>query len=188
MTDVCQYAYCPRTAYFTYVIPLPQPLPSAVGIQNERITKDSLNRLLRSRAVAKHRLEGHRIHWRISMHSERHGLSGLLDLVIELPDRVYPAVIKQAPGPFRPHHRLFLAAYSLLAAETFARPADVAFFQASPSGQTWSVRSQQEDLERLSRTMDSIRRMVATERTPQVTRNRSRCAECEHRRFCGDVL
>jgi CRISPR-associated exonuclease Cas4 len=187
VTDACQYAYCPRTAYFTYVMPFPAPLLKGVGIKSGRISEESLGRLMASRPVAGYRLEGYRIHKHVTLRSERHGLSGRLELAIEVPERVYPAVIKEMFGPLRSHHRLFLACYSLLTAEAFGRPADTAFFHAGPDGRTWRVQSQEQDFARLWRILNNIRGTALTERMPSPTRDRRKCLDCERRRFCGDI-
>ena len=121
------------------------------------------------------------------LHSDRLGLSGKLDLLILTPEACYPVDFKDTEGGVRRNHRFQLAAYALLAEETFKRPAPETFIYLVPCKVAVSVPIADSYRQEVRNAVDQMRRMIAREELPPSTTVRARCAVCEYRNYCGDI-
>jgi CRISPR-associated exonuclease Cas4 len=186
VNDIKQYAYCPRIVFYQYSMPVEKK--ATWKMERGKIEEAEIDRLEKRRKLSGYRLlEGERrFHYRLD--SERLGLNGNLDLLIDSPEGLFPVDFKWTTG--RPHknHIFQLCAYGLLLEDYFQRPVTKGFVYLIPVGDA-VVFDLTGDLKEQTRTMlEEIRRMIEKEEMPPPTPVRNRCTDCEYRNFCGDVF
>lgn len=190
VTDLKQFAYCPRIVYYRYCLSRVQPVTykMSAGID----AQDRVERLEDRRSLRAYGLDEGERHFNVSLASSALGISGQIDLVIDTgagaERRLVPVDFKLSRRKPGPHFKLQLACYALLLEEAWDAPVERGYIYLIPTRQAEKVtitpRLRRDGL----RLIDEIREMVLTERMPQPTRSRSRCVDCEYRRFCNDVL
>ncbi|MFQ5433969.1 MAG: CRISPR-associated protein Cas4, partial [Anaerolineae bacterium] len=111
VTDLKQYAYCPRILYYHAILPQVRPTTykMAAGVAaHQEIEKREKRRLLRTYGLQK----GERI-FNVSLFDEELGLSGEIDLLIETAAELIPVDYKNSNREGH-HYRLQLMAYARL--------------------------------------------------------------------------
>ncbi|MCC7103691.1 MAG: CRISPR-associated protein Cas4 [Chloroflexi bacterium] len=185
VSDVRQQAYCPRIPYFRLGLRLPRRFVTykmQEGILEHRRTEElEHRRTLRAYGLA----DGER-RFDVALRSERLGLSGRLDLLIERAHEAIPVEFKNTREKLALNHKYQLAAYALLAEEASGRPVRRAFVYAIPLKLTREVAITPAMRRYAKRLLADIRRAVADERMPDGTRQTGRCAECEFLSYCND--
>lgn len=101
---------------------------------------------------------------------------------------IIPVEYKNSPGRGGEHVEIQLAAYGPLLAETTGLPAQRGFIYYIPERRSQEIILEAQLKANVEHTMAQIRAMVQAERTPTPTPARSKCAICEFRRFCNDVV
>ena len=186
VNDLKQFEYCPRIVFYNTVIPVDRK--STVKMERGKEIELRLDALESRRTLRRYRLtEGER-RYHVWLSSDRLGLSGKLDLLIDTPDACYPVDFKYTRGRPRRNHVMQLGAYAVLVEDVMQRPAPAAFIYFAPSNQL--VRLGVTDrLKELVRTqLREIRQMIREQMLPEPTPVRARCEECEFRNYCGDVF
>jgi CRISPR-associated exonuclease Cas4 len=128
------------------------------------------------------------------LHSEQTGLTGCLDLAIATPTRADPrasAIVveyKLSEQQAGPHFKLQLAAYALLLEEAWHIPVTQSFLYSIPLRRAESVAITPALRQKVGNTVARIRQMVEQEIMPPPPSSQRRCATCEFRRFCNDVV
>lgn len=185
VSDLKQFAYCPRIPYYQYVMPVERVV--TYKMVRGRTAQAKAEQLERRRLLERYGIDfGERL-FGVQVTSGRLGLSGRIDLLIRTSEELIPVDFKDTEGPPRRNHRVQLAAYGLLAEETFGLPARRGFVCLIPSKTTAEVsidgyaRGLAEDA------MVKIRRMIEEERMPEPTTVRSRCESCEFQNYCADI-
>ena len=185
VSDIRQFAYCPRVVYFTYVQPLERP--TTYKMEHGLSAEQRIDALERRRSLRRYGIESGERLFDLWLHSDALALSGRADLLIVTPDAVWPVEFKETSGGVTRNHRLQLVAYAMMAEEQCGRPAPWGFVCHIPDGRMWRVSTlgpwRQEVLDVLGR----IRDMIDGERFPDPPRERGKCVDCEFRHFCGDV-
>lgn len=116
VSDLKQFVYCPRIPYYYYVMPV--PAKHTVHMVTGAEAHQRLSKLERRRTNHKYSLkEGTKL-YKQAFRSERLGLTGLLDLLIESKSGFYPVEYKNTEGEPQLHHRYQLTAYALLVEDT----------------------------------------------------------------------
>lgn len=185
VTDVKQWAYCPRIPFYRYVLPV--KVPPTYRMERGRDVQAAVQALERRRGLRAYSLaEGER-RFGVWLHSERLGLAGKLDLLILTVAACFPVDFKDTEGGVRQNHRAQLAAYALLVEEAFQRPAPLGFIYLVPARATVSVELDEGVRARVRDALDGMRRMIASEELPPATTVGARCTACEFRNFCRDV-
>jgi CRISPR-associated exonuclease Cas4 len=188
--DLKQYEYCPRVVYYDYCLGglRPTTYKMAAGIAaQERVNELEERRSLRAYGVK----EGER-HYHVPVLSEKLGCSGQIDLVIESHDDKRPRLLpvdfklsRREPGR---HFKLQLACYAMMLEDDWGQAVAEGAIYLIPTKQVVKVpitaRLRQETIHQLL----AIRHMVTAQRVPPPTAQRSRCVNCEFRRFCNDVV
>ena len=184
-TDLKQWAYCPRIPFYRYVLPV-RAAPT-YKMERGRDVQPAIEALERRRTLRAYDLDKGERRFGVWLSSERLGLSGKLDLLILTADACFPVDFKDTEGGLRHNHRMQLAAYALLAEETFKRPVPEAFVFLVPDKKVVAIDLTDADRECAEDALADIRRMIASEHMPPPTTVRQRCQPCEFRNFCGDV-
>ncbi|HXG53735.1 MAG TPA: CRISPR-associated protein Cas4 [candidate division Zixibacteria bacterium] len=186
VNDVKQYAYCPRIVFFQYAMPVERK--ATWKIEQGKVEEAQIDRLEKRRKLREYGLQEGKRHFHFWLDSERLGLSGRLDLLIETTDGLFPVDFKWTTGKPHRNHVFQLCAYALLLEDRFRRPVTKGFVYLIPADDA-VVMNLTEDLKERTRTLlGEMRRMIVTEEMPPPTPVRNRCVDCEYRNFCGDVF
>jgi CRISPR-associated exonuclease Cas4 len=130
----------------------------------------------------------------LALHSEQSGLTGCLDLAIVTPAKTDPhasAIVveyKLSEQQAGPHFKLQLAAYAMLLEEAWHIPVTQSFLYSIPLRRAERIAVTSALRQKVKRTVTSIRQMVEHEIMPPPPSSQHRCATCEFRRFCNDVV
>ena len=191
VTDLKQFAYCPRIPYYQYCLPEVRPTTYKMeaGIRaQDRAEERERRRSLRAYGLA----EGER-YFNVSVASTRLGVSGQIDLVIQHSvdgeEKLIPVDYKLSRREPGRHFKLQLACYALLLEEEWQLPVEDGFLYLIPARRAVRVPITKRLRNDVRRRLADIRAMVLAERMPPVgVKQRSRCVDCEFRRFCNDML
>ena len=185
VTDVRQHTYCPRIPYYRYVMPLEHPVTAKMDIgkeEHETTSAKEARRTLKAYGIK----EGER-RFGVGLYSESLGLRGKIDMVILTPSEVIPVEYKMAAAVGL-HHKYQLTAYAMLAEHTFGGTVSRAFVYLTPLKKAQEVPITAAMRDHVKKVLAGLRSSIEGERLPRPTPHRARCAGCEYRRFCGDVL
>jgi CRISPR-associated exonuclease Cas4 len=210
VSDLRQYAFCPRVIWHRVV--MGEPTRETPKMRMGREAEAALVRLEKRRRLRRYGLQEAARRFDVALESERLGLHGVCDLVLDVPERVepwprtgnpppsglrpvelrtgartFPVEIKTTRGGVGRHHVVQLAAYAMLLEEG-RTPIDRGFLLLLPEDRIATVRIGPQERALVERTRDAILRMLDEQRFPEPTRFRSFCPDCEYLNFCGDVL
>ena len=185
VTDLKQWAYCPRIVFYHRVMP-------AVGKQTFKMkeaiaAQDLIESLEMRRGLQTYGLDAAERRFGVWLSNPALGLSGKLDLVLAATDRVAVVDFKLTGGEVGENHRMQLAGYSLLAESAFGLPAPVAFIYRIPDNRVFSVEVERGLRAAVSEALQDIGEMAQTQLCPPPTEVRARCAECEYANYCADI-
>ncbi|MCX7681269.1 MAG: CRISPR-associated protein Cas4 [Anaerolineae bacterium] len=190
VTDLKQYAYCPRIVYYAYCLPLLRPTTYKMeaGVAAHAEAKE---RERRRTLTAYGLVEGER-HFDMWVTSERLGLQGRIDLVIEtgtVERREWiPVDYKQTVRLAASHYKRQLAAYGLMLEETFGGTARRGFIYSLITRKAEEITLTERLRNDVRETIAAMREMIEREAMPEPPTTRRPCLNCEFRRFCNDVL
>lgn len=188
VTDLKQYAYCPRVLYFMRCQPDVRPITAKMAegiLAHEAEEMREQRRQLRTYGFK----TGER-HFGVSLYSSEIGLTALIDMVILRPDDkpvVVPVDYKMSDLT-GPHFKLQLACYGLLLEEEMSLPAQDGFIYMIPERRAERVPLTEASKLRARAMLTEMRQLVDAEAMPAPVRQPGRCVNCEFRRFCNDVL
>ena len=83
---------------------------------------------------------------------------------------------------------LQLACYGIMLEEAWKAPAPEGVIYLIPVKRAIRVKLDKRLRRDAERIVEAIRTLVATEQMPPPTPQRSRCVDCEFRRFCNDTI
>jgi len=186
VTDLKQFAYCPRVVYYSYCLPLLRPVTYKMEAGQEAHQEEKEREQRRSlRAYGLQ--EGERT-FNLWLESVELGLRGRMDMAVRIGDReAIPVEYKDSPGRAGPHLERQLAAYGLLLEEAWGLPVRRGFLYFIPQRRSKEVPLTAELYGQVRGMVEAMRRMVEGEAMPSPTRQRRKCVACEFRRFCNDV-
>lgn len=185
VTDVRQHVYCPRIPYYRYTMPLERPVTAKMDLgkeEHESTSAKEARRTLKAYGIK----EGER-RFGVDLYSGRLRLRGRIDMVIHTPRELIPVEYKMAAA-IGLHHKYQLAAYALLAEHTYSATVSRAFVYLTPEKRAVEVPIPPAMRAQVKKIVTELRDAAENERLPRPTPHRGRCAGCEYRRFCGDVL
>jgi CRISPR-associated exonuclease Cas4 len=187
VTDLKQFAYCPRIVYYSYCLPLLRPTTYKMeaGVElHEKAASDEARRSLRAYGLS----EGER-RFDVVLTSERLGLSGRIDLVILIGQHeAIPVDYKLSHHGEARHFHQQLAAYAELIEENWQIPVQRGFLYLLPERRAEEVRLTGRLRTGVCAEAAKIRHMIASQAMPDATSARARCVNCEFRRFCNDLF
>lgn len=185
VTDLKQWAYCPRIPFYRYVLPVERPV--TYKMERGKAVQAAVEALERRRGFRAYGMkEGERL-FGVWLRSRRLGLSGKLDLLIRTPEACYPVDFKDTEGHPRQNHRVQLAGYALLVEEVFVTPVPQGFVYLVPRKEVVALPVEEADRAEVIRILAEIRGMIAREQTPEPTSARRRCEACEYQNYCADI-
>lgn len=185
VTDLKQWAYCPRIPFYHYVLPVDHVRTHKM--KRGRAAQGAVEALERRRRLREYGLAAGERQFDVWLRSARLGLSGRIDLLVVTATACFPVDFKDTEGGVRRNHRLQLTAYALLAEETFARPALCGFVYLAPTDEVVRIEITPDNRSWVVDALDNLRTMVAEERLPDPTPVRARCSACEFQNYCADI-
>ncbi|GAP08568.1 MAG TPA: CRISPR-associated protein Cas4 [Anaerolinea thermolimosa] len=189
VTDLKQWAYCPRILYYLVCLPDVQPRTYLMDVGKE-VGEEEARREIR-RSLRAYRLTEGRRELDVPVRSSKWGLRGKVDLVIWVDE---PAPGEVIPVDFKFSHRagehfkLQLVAYGMLLEEMSGKPSRRGFLVEIPLRRAVEVPFTPALRERVQEILDQMRGVLESERMPPPTTQLQRCVSCEFRRFCNDRL
>jgi CRISPR-associated exonuclease Cas4 len=187
VTDLKQYVYCPRILY--YHTCLPRVRPTTYKMQASVEQHDVAGKKERRRSLRVYGLTQGERHFNVQLISERLGMRGEVDLVIETEASAQPEAI---PVDYKlskrvgEHFRLQLAAYGVMLEDAWGVPVRRGFLYLLPLRKAREVRITTRLRTALDEALAGMNAMLLREWMPPATRRRARCVACEFRRFCND--
>lgn len=191
VTDLKQWAYCPRVVYYQYCLPGVRPVTfkMEMGIEaQDRVEGLEARRSLRAYGVA----DGVR-HFNVDLVSQRLRCTAQIDMVIETETVAGEKELivvdfklsRRKPGR---NFKLQLACYGMMLEEAWGAPVKKGYIYLIPQRRAEEVNLTQRLRRDAEGLLGEIRQAVLDERMPAPTSQRRRCVDCEFRRFCNDVF
>ncbi|MFQ5904232.1 MAG: CRISPR-associated protein Cas4, partial [Candidatus Binatia bacterium] len=128
--DIKQYFYCPRIVFYQYSMPVEKK--PTWKMERGKIEEEETDRLEKRRKLTAYRLAEGKRQFHVWLSSERLGLTGKLDLVIDSSEGFFPVDFKFTSG--RPHknHIFQLCGYALLLEDRYRRQVNRGFVYLIP--------------------------------------------------------
>jgi CRISPR-associated exonuclease Cas4 len=186
VTDLKQYAYCPRIVY--YHTCLPHVCPTTYKMQaGAEAHIEERNREQRRSLRVYGLPEGER-YFAVQLASETLDLRGRVDLVIRTADEAIPVEYKDSTRQLGQHLKLQLTAYGLMLEESWGLTVKRGFLYSIPNRRASEVRLSGQLRAEVRQAIAEMRRIADGERMPDPPKRKAQCVVCEFRRFCNDVL
>jgi CRISPR-associated exonuclease Cas4 len=185
VTDLKQWAYCPRVVYYHRVMPAP-PRPT-YKMKEGLAAQDLIENLETRRTLREYDLDSARRRFGLWLENKDLELAGKIDLLLEAKDEIAVVDFKLTSGEPGQNHRLQLAGYSLLAEAALGVPARRAFLYRIPDNRIFPEQVTEQLRRAVMTAVADIRRTGDTQFCPEPTEIRGRCVECEFANYCADV-
>lgn len=188
VTDVKQYAYCPRIPYYHRCLPGVRPvtakMEAGIAAQVDEEQREARRQLRTYGFVTGER------QFNVPLCSTKLGLTAVVDLIILRPDGkdiVIPVDYKLSDTSGE-HFKVQLALYALLLEEEIELAAPFGFLYLMVTRAAQRVALTDHLKARARDCTATIRECVERDRMPEPTDHVGRCVNCEFRRFCNDVI
>lgn len=185
-TDLRQYDYCPRVVFYDHCTPFRRRETLKMSYGKDAHDLEQL--LEKRRSLKRYGLHEGRRDFNVTLVSQSLNLSGSCDLTVVTSEAVYPIEFKTTTRKPTAGHRLQLCAYALLLEEHYALPCPQGFWHGISTGYTSVVSFDDKLRHKTLKTVRNIASFVKGETIPPPTTSRTKCADCELRNFCGDVV
>jgi len=187
VSDLKQWAYCPRVFYFLHCLPDVRPTTYKMYAGREAGRSEvgrEERRSLRVYGIA----EGER-EFDVPLYSARWGLRGEVDMVITVAGsrEVIPVDYKltRTTGT---HFQLQVAVYGMMLEEARGVGVKRGFLYEIPLRRAEEIKIDAQMRKQVERAITAMKEIADREKMPAPVKNRSKCVVCEFRRFCNDVL
>lgn len=186
VSDLRQYAYCPRIIYYRYC--WPDVRPTTFKMEAGLVAQEHEAQREARRSLRTYGLDAGERFTQLGLSSERLPLRGRVDLAIRCHDEAIPVEYKDSPGRSGEHIVLQLMAYGMLLEEAWSLPARRGFIYFIPARRAREVLLTTELRQKVGLMLQEMETMVVTERMPEAPARRQKCQVCEFWRFCNDVM
>jgi CRISPR-associated exonuclease Cas4 len=185
VTDLKQWAYCPRVVYYHRVLP---GVGKPTWKMREALTAQGIiERLEMRRGLREYGWEGSSRRFGIWLTSESLGLKGKLDLLLERGGEGAVVDFKLTSGEVGDNHRMQLTSYAMLVEACCGLQVDTAFVYRIPDDRVFGFSVTSAWKQRVTEATSAIRELERTAWCPERTPVRVRCVECEYANFCADI-
>jgi CRISPR-associated exonuclease Cas4 len=185
VTELRQWAYCPRVVY--YHLTMPGAGRSTYKMQEGLRAQELFESLEMRRTLREYGLSNAERQFGVRLNDPVSGLSGKLDLLLRGEGTAAVVDFKLTSGGVEDNHRIQLAGYAILVEGVLGLAVETTFLFRIPDDKVFAVPVTGELRERVAGYVDAIRRMRQNEVLPEPTPVRARCVECEYANYCGDV-
>jgi len=186
VNDLKQFAYCRRIVFYQYVMPVEKK--ATFKMEEGKRAEEVIDKLEKRRSLREYRLAEGTRRFHVWLRSERLGLAGKLDLLIESPQGRFPIDFKYTTGRPQRNHIHQLCGYALLLEDAYQETVTHGFIYLIPRDEVVVMDLTPERKEETLTMLAEIRRMIERESMPEPTPVRARCIECEYRNYCGDIF
>jgi CRISPR-associated exonuclease Cas4 len=186
VNDLKQFSYCRRIVFYQYVMPVEKK--ATFKMEEGKRAEEVIDKLEKRRSLREYRLAEGTRRFHAWLRSERLGLAGKLDLLIESPQGRFPIDFKYTTGRPQRNHIHQLCGYALLLEDIYHEAVSHGFIYLIPRDEVVVVELTPERKEEMLTMLAEIRQMIERESMPEPTPVRARCAECEYRNYCGDIF
>lgn len=189
VTDLKQYIYCARILYYYTCLPRVRPVTYKMEASQE--AHAAAEDLEQRRSLRSYGLQDGERHFNVSLVSERLGMRGQVDMVIETGPagrRELIPVDYKLSDKTAEHFQLQLAAYAVMLEDTWGEAVKRGFLYLIPQRKAREVRITARLRTALDETLVVMNAMLLREEMPPPTSHRAKCVACEFHRFCNDVL
>lgn len=186
VTDLKEYTFCARTFY--YEACLPALHYETVKTEAGKAAHERERGLAKRRTFAAYGLvDNAERTFNVIVRSEALGMIGEIDEVLWLSGEEAIPVDYKNTTRIGYNFQLQLTAYGIMLAETSGLPVQRGFFYLIPHRRAEELRFSAKLQRTVRKALEDMHAIVYTERVPEPTRFRARCAACKYRRFCNDV-
>jgi len=186
VNDLKQYAYCPRIVFYQYVMPVDKA--ATYKMEQGKVAQEKIEELEKRRGLSKYGLETGTRRFHLWVQSEKLGMAGRIDMLIETAEALFPVDFKLTLGGVHKNHELQLCAYGMILEEIYGKPSPRGFVYLIPKKEALEVVFTEELRQQTAAAIESCRRMIETETLPPPTPVSARCQECEYRNYCNDIF
>lgn len=185
VTDLKNYAHCPRFPYFERCLTDVRPRTYAMDAGEEAHEQERAR--ARRRTLWAYGLPQGERSFQVRVYSPALNLVGVIDELVHAPDGIYHPVDYKLSEKVTPGFELQVVAYGMLVEAQFGLPVERGYLYLIGRRELHAVAL---DVNRRLRVLDAvqaIREIARTERMPPPVAERAKCRACEWRRFCNDV-
>jgi CRISPR-associated exonuclease Cas4 len=186
VSDIRQYTYCPRIVYYHYC--LPDIRPTTYKMAAGKLAHGEEQERERRRSLRPYHLADGERTFDVWLDDEAVGLRGKVDMVVRRAEEIIPIEHKNSPGRMGQHVILQLMAYGLLLERQWQLPFRRGFVYHIPARRAREVETTEALLAAVHTCVAAMQAMVEAEQMPAPPEKRQKCAICEFRRFCNDVV
>ncbi len=184
ITLLKEYAYCPRVVYYETCTPGVRPTTYKMEAGAAMHTQEK--RRAARRTLAAYQVPDGDRQFDVRLHSAALGLVGKVDELVLMPNEVIPVDYKMSVW-LGDNHMIQIAAYAMMAEETFNLPAKRGYVYLLKGRRYAAVEITAALRNEVLAVIPEIDRIRYTEYMPPPPANTNKCTACEFRRFCNDV-
>jgi len=186
VTDLKQWAYCPRVFYYQHCLPKVRPttykMKAGVAAGRSEVGREE-RRSLRAYGLTQGERE-----FDVPVCSERLGLRGEIDMVITTASGEVIPVDYKLSRIAGVHFQLQLGVYGMLLEEARSVTVQRGFLYSIPLRRAETVKLDQRLRNNALKGIEAMQWIIAHETMPAPVKNRRKCVACEFRRFCNDAI
>jgi CRISPR-associated exonuclease Cas4 len=149
--------------------------------------QDVIERLETRRSLRGYGWEGARRRFGLWLASDKLGLNGKLDLLLERGTEGAVVDFKLTSGEMGENHRMQLSGYAVLVQACLGLHVETAFLYRIPDDRIFSFTVTAELKQRVTEAVRQLQELERSAWCPEPTAVRARCAECEYANFCADI-
>lgn len=186
VTELKQFSYCERIFFYQRCLPHLRPVTYKMkaGIDEH---KSEEKRALR-RNFSQYEEEGGVRTFDLALRNPALKLTAKIDEVVETTSGdLFPVDYKMADRASE-HYKVQLTAYALLLEAAYQRSIQHGFLYLINKREMVEVKFTEKLRNQVRRLVEEMKTIIDSELMPEPTPQRSRCIDCEFRRFCNDVL
>lgn len=187
VTDLKQFVYCPRVFFYQACLPRVRPITYKMkeGVEGGRSEAGrEERRSLRAYGIAAGERE-----FDVPLRSKQLGVRGEIDMVITVAGtgEVIPVDYKLSHIAGI-HFQLQVVVYGMMLEEMRGIRVSRGFLYEIPLRRAEEIQLDSRMRDKTEKAVKQMREILMTERMPMPVRNHAKCAACEFRRFCNDVV
>ena len=185
VTDLKQWAYCPRVVYYHRV--LPGAAEPTWKMREALSAQEMIERLEMRRGLREYGWEAANRRFGLWLTSGSVGLSGKLDLLLEREGEGAIVDFKLTSGEMGDNHWMQLSGYAMLVEACCGLRAETAFLYRIPDDRVFAFSVTAVWKQRVTVAITAIQELERTAWCPDSTPLRARCGECEYVNYCADI-
>lgn len=193
VTDLKNYAHCPRFPYYEACLPDVRPRTFAMDAGKEAHIIERAR--ARRRTLSAYGLPKGERHFNVRLFDPIRRLSGMVDelVIVQAEPGTTPA-LELYPVDYKLSTKitewfeLQVCAYALLLEAVYAVPVTRGYIYLIGQRQLHAVEVTKTRRAAVEAALEDIRIIIQRERMPPPVKHRAKCRACEWRRFCNDVI